>query len=119
MYRVALAVVLSTQAAAALAAGACSITGTAFDASGRPARDAVVRLTDLQTRQVAYSAADANAAFLFTGLDSGGSGRYRIELISAPTIVTGTKIPTRSIVGTTREFGCTSGARQDVRAQVY
>ena len=118
MYRTALALVLSTPAAAALA-GACSITGTAFDAGGRPARDAVVRLTDLQTRQVYYSAADTNAAFLFTGLDAGGSGRYRIELISPPTIVTGTKIPTRSIVGTTREFGCTSGARQDVHAQVY
>jgi hypothetical protein len=119
MYRFALAVILSTQAAAALAAGVCSVSGTAFDADGRPVRDAVVRLTDLQTRQVAYSVADANAAFVFNGLESNGSGRYRIELISAPTVVTGTKIPTRSIVGTTREFGCISGARQDVRAQVY
>ena len=119
MFRIALALVLSTQAGVALAAGACSVTGTAFDAAGRPARDAVVRLTDLQTREVFYSAADANAAFLFTGLDQGGSGRYRIDLVSAPTIVTGTKIPTRSIVGTTREFACTTGARQDVRAQVY
>ena len=64
MYRFALAVILSTQAAAALAAGVCSVSGTAFDADGRPVRDAVVRLTDLQTRQVAYSAADANAAFV-------------------------------------------------------
>ena len=63
MYRVALALVLSTQAAAAFAAGACSVSGKALDPAGRPVRDAVVRITDLQTRQIIYSAADANAGF--------------------------------------------------------
>ena len=36
MFRIALALVLSTQAGVALAAGACSVTGTAFDAAGHP-----------------------------------------------------------------------------------
>jgi hypothetical protein len=118
MYRFALALVLSTQAAAAFAAGACTVTGTAFDVDGRPLRDAVVRLVDVQTGQKAFSAADANAAFV---IDSPSAGSYRLDVLGPPTVVTGTKIPTRSILGMTNTFACGAGqaTRQDVRVQVY
>ena len=120
MYRMTLALVLSTQAAAALAAGgACSLSGTAYDSHGRPLRDAVVRLVDLDTRAEAFAAANANAAFVFGGL-AADSTRYRLDVLSPPTIVTGTKIPTRSILGMTPAFACADGAsHQDVRVQVY
>jgi len=117
MYRFALALILSTQAAAALAAGACTITGTAFDAGGRPMRDAVVRLTDLHTGHAAFIAADSNASFVFADLPSNS---FRLDVLSPPTIVTGTKIPTRSILGMSDNFACSGQAtRQDVRAQIY
>ena len=121
MKRLCLAIVLSTQALAAVAAGgACSVSGTAFDAWGHPMRDAVVRLTDLQTQHTAFRAADAGATFAFDGLAAADMGRYRLDVLSPPTVVTGSKIPTRSILGMTNAFACTSGqTRQDVRAQVY
>ena len=122
MYRFALALVLSTQAVAAFAAGgACSVAGKAYDFGGRPMRDAVLRLTDLDTGQTAFRAADMNADFVFSGLNSDNSGRYRIDVLSEPTVVTGTKIPTRSILGMSGEFACSAGqsAHQDVRVQVY
>jgi len=117
MFRFALVLVLSTQAVAAF--GACNVSGKAFDADGRPLRDAVVRLIDLQTGQAAFSAANGNAEFVINASD--GSGRYRIDVLSPPTVVTGTKIPTRSVLGMTRDFSCSAGelAHQDVRAQVY
>jgi len=119
MYRFALALVLSTQAVAAFAA--CNVTGKAYDFGGRPMRDAVLRLTDLQTGQTAFRAADMNADFAFSSVDGGNGGPYRIDVLSHPTVVTGSRIPTRSILGQTAEFGCGGGqsAHQDVRVQVY
>lgn len=121
MYRIALALVLSLPAAAAFGAGACSVGGKAFHADGRPLHNAVLRLVDLQTQRTAFGAADANADFVFHGLEANGAGRYRIDVLGPATIVTGTKIPTRSIVGMTRDFSCSAGelAHQDVRAQVF
>ena len=118
MYRFSFALVLSTQAAAAFAAGACTVTGTAFDIDGRPLRDAVVRLVDVQTGQKAVSAADANAAFV---IDGPAAGSYRLDVLGPPTVVTGTRIPTRSILGMTNTFACGAGQamRQDVHVQVY
>lgn len=119
MNRLALFVVLSTQAAAALAAGGpCSVAGTAYDAAGRPMRDAVVRLLDLDTHQASFVAVDTSAMFTFDGVPD--AGRYRLDVLSMPTIVTGTKIPSRSILGMSPSFGCSGTAmRQDVRAQIY
>ena len=119
MYRFALALVLSTQAVAALGAGSCSVAGKAYDFGGKPMHDAVVRLTDLQTGQTAFSAANTDADFVFNGLNPDNSERYRIDVLSPPTVVTGTLLPTRSILGMTREFGCSGQAHQDVRVQVY
>jgi hypothetical protein len=119
MYRFALALVLSTQAVAAFGAGSCSVAGKAYDFSGRPMHDAVVRLTDLHTGQTAFSAANMNADFVFNGLNPDNAERYRIDVLSPPTVVTGTLLPTRSILGMTREFGCSGQAHQDVRVQIY
>ena len=121
MFRIALALVLSLPASAVFGAGACSVAGKAYDSSGRPLHYAVLRLVDLQTRQTAFRAADANADFVFEGLDANGNGRYRIDVLGPATVVTGTRIPTRSIVGMTRDFSCAAGelAHQDVHAQVY
>lgn len=121
MKRLCLAIVLSTSACSALAAGgACRVSGTAYDAWGHPMRDAVVRLTDLQTRQASFSAADGSATFAFDGLAAADVGRYRLDVLSSPTVVTGSKIPTRSILGMTNSFACTSSqTKQDVRAQVF
>ncbi len=117
MYRLVLGLVLSSQAAAALAAGACSVSGKAFDFHGRPLPDAVVRLIDLQTGQAMFQAVDANAGYTFAGL---GGGNYRIDLLSAPTVVTGTMLPTRSVLGMSNTFGCSTGmAHQDVKVQVF
>ena len=96
MYRFALALVLSSQAVAALAAGTCSVSGKAYDFQGRPLPDAVVRLIDLQTGQAAFAAVDHNADYTFNGL---GGSSYRIDVLSPPTVVTGTLLPTRSILG--------------------
>lgn len=119
MSRFALVVLLAAAAGTAHADG-CRVTGTVYDADGRPLRSAVLRLVDLETRQSAFSAADANAGFSFDAVAPADIGRYRIDVLSAPTTVTGSRIPTRSILGTTPAFACGSGqlARQDVRVQV-
>ena len=117
MYRFALALVLSTQAAAALAAGSCSVSGKAFDFNGHPLPSAVVRLLDLQTGQSAFIAVDGSAGYTFSGL---GGSNYRIDVLSPPTVVTGTLLPTRSILGMSNEFACSTGmAHQDVKVQVF
>jgi hypothetical protein len=114
MYRYALAMVLSTTACSA--ADACDVSGTAYDAHGKPMR-AVVRLMDLQTKQSTFSITDANAAFAFNG--ASGGGMYRIDLISEPAKVTGSHIPTRSIVGMSASFSCGQQlAHQDVHAEI-
>jgi len=64
-------------------------------------------------------ATDANATFHFAGV-AAGSQAYRVDLLGVPTAVTGSRIPTRSIVGMTPEFSCRPGQseHQDVRAGV-
>ena len=119
MYRLALTLVLATPAFAALA-DTCSVAGTAYDSTGKPIR-AVVRLIDLQTQQAAFSATNEHAAFTFSGALPGANGeRYRLDVVSAPTAVTGSRIPTRSILGMSDSFACAGGqlAHQDVRAQI-
>ena len=119
MYRSSLALILSTSSAIA-AAQDCNVAGKAYDTAGRPMRATLVRLVNLQTRKISVSPTDANAVFRFTGSAAGGGGPYRLDLLSPPTVVTGSLIPTRSVLGMTSDFSCRSGSggRQDVRAQV-
>ena len=115
MYRFALALVLAAPALAC--ADSCRVSGTAFDMHGKPVRG-VVRLIDLHTQQSALSTTDANAGFSFASALP-GDGPYRLDLISEPSRVTGSRIPTRSIVGMSENFDCRSAlAHQDVHAQV-
>lgn len=115
MYRLALALILSTPAFAL--ADTCSVSGTAYDMHGRPAHG-LVRLIDLQTQQAAFSTTGANATFSFSAALP-GEGPYRLDLISEPNRVTGSRIPTRSIVGMSENFSCRGAlAHQDVHAQV-
>ncbi|MDR3386512.1 MAG: hypothetical protein P4L92_05615 [Rudaea sp.] len=114
MYRSSLALILSASCALA-AAQDCSVTGKALGRDGKPLHSAFVRLTNLDTRQSSLGATDANADFRING---GGGGQYRLDLLSPQTRVTGSLIPTRSIVGMTADFSCRGGERQDVRAQV-
>ncbi|MGH8042454.1 MAG: hypothetical protein ACREPN_10460 [Rudaea sp.] len=119
MIRYLLALVLSVPALAAFAAAdSCSVSGTAFDFGGRPQRAAVVRLLDMQTRQAAFAAANAHAGYVFADLTPGV--QYRLDLLGAPIAVTGTHLPTRSIIGMSPAFACSDGqrARADVRAAV-
>ena len=120
MNRAIVVLILSLSATGAFAADGCRVAGTAYDAAGRPLGSAVVRLLDLDTQQAHFSAADAHAAYSFDGVAASDIGRYRIDVLSAPTVVTGTRIPTRSILGMTTSFACGAGqvAQQDVRVQV-
>lgn len=120
MYRLAALLLPVCPLIAATDAGAaCRIAGTAYDASGRPLRAGVVRLVDLDTQRETFGAVDAQAGYAFDDIAPSDIGRYRIDLLSAPTIVTGTRIPTRSIVGMSERFACGAGdVRRDVRAQV-
>lgn len=121
MTRFALVLLLSTPAFSAFAAtDACSVAGTAYDSAGRPLRSAIVRLVDLQSRKTAFSAADAHSGFSFSDVAAADTGRYRLDVLSAPTTVTGSRIPTRSVLGMSQSFACGAGqlARQDVRVQV-
>jgi hypothetical protein len=120
MIRLFLAIGMSAGCSVAMAQ-ACSVSGTAYDYAGKPQRDAVVRLTNAQTQQIAFSATDANATFHFAGVAANADAQaYRVDLLSAPTVVTGSRIPKRSIVGMTPEFACRPGQaeHQDVRAGV-
>ena len=113
MYRSVLALVLSAACASA-AAQDCSVAGKAYDVAGRPMRASLVRLTNLETRQSSFSATDANAEFRFSG-----GGQYRLDLLSPPTAVTGSHIPTTTVLGMTGDFSCRGGSEtKDVRAQV-
>lgn len=104
---------------AAQADAACRIAGTAYDANGKPLRSGVVRLVDLDTRQAFFNAVDAQAGFSFDDVAASDIGRYRVDLLSPPTVVTGTRIPTRSIVGMSDRFACGADeVRRDVRVQV-
>jgi hypothetical protein len=120
MIRTVVILILSMFASGALAADGCRVAGTAYDSGGRPLGSVVVRLRDIDTGQAQFSAADQHAAFAFDGVAPSDIGRYRIDLLSAPTVVTGTRIPTRSILGMTANFACGAGqvAQQDVRAAI-
>ena len=119
MKRFALALILAAPAVSAFATDACSVTGIAYDAAGKPLRTAVVRLVDLQTQHAAFSAADAHATFAFNDIVAADTGRYRLDVLGSPTKVTGSLIRTRSVVGTSSTFACGTGqlAHQDVHVQ--
>ena len=100
----------------AMGAQACSVSGTVFSPHGKKLPGAVVRLIDLDAPNSAvFATTDANATFAFSGAASGQ--RMRLDIISAPTVVTGSLVATRSIVGESETFSC-SGAQmmQDVHA---
>jgi len=122
MIRLALAVLLATSACGAHASpGACRVRGTAYDYAGRPFPAAVVRLSDRQSQRVHYRATDARGAFAFDDLDTdNGATPYRLDVLSPDTVVTGTHIRTRSILGIAPSFVCASDreAHVDVRVQV-
>lgn len=122
MIRLVLAVLLATSAFGARAAtDACRVHGTAYDYAGRPYPAAVVRLTDRQSHQVRYRATDARGKFAFDdpGTDDAGT-RYRLDVLSPETVVTGTHIRTRSILGISAPFACGGSESEsvDVRVQV-
>lgn len=82
-----------------LHAQTCSVVGTAFDIAVNP-MESVVRLADRHTRTERFSASDAKAGFVFDNLVPDTSGqRYRIDVLSPPTVVSGSRIPVRSILG--------------------
>lgn len=102
-------------------AGACQIAGTAYDDLGKALPTSVVRLTDGQTHQSVYRVTDANARFEFGNLPSDDMGqRYRLDMLSSPTVVTGTHIRTRSVVGVAPAFACSGDqtARINIKAEV-
>jgi hypothetical protein len=122
MIRLALIALLATLAFDAQGApDTCLITGTAYDYSGKPLPNAVIRLIDQQTHQTAYRAADTNAAFAFADQSPDASGqRYRLDVLSSPEVVVGTHLPTRSVLGIAPSFACEAGqsVRADVRVEV-
>jgi hypothetical protein len=97
---------------------ACSVTGTAYTLRGKPLQGAVVRLVDLDSQMQSFALTDMSANYSIDA--SGISGqRVRVDLISDPTVVTGTHLPTRSVIGESDVFACSAGsAHQDVRIQV-
>jgi len=108
MIRLLLAALVTTTALSAQAStGTCQIWGTAFDYAGQPMPTAVVRLVDRQTHQSSYRAVDAKAKFEFADVSADTSGyRYRLDVLSDPTVVVGTHIRTRSVVGVAPTFTC-------------
>lgn len=117
MKRSALVVVIASLLAAQ-AAGACGVTGNALNRAGQPLEWAVVRLVDLDSQRETFGYANGNNGF---SLDNDGApGQHvRVDLLGKPTVVTGSRIPTRSIIGQSDVFACTAGqAHQDVRAQI-
>lgn len=118
MNRLVLIALLATLALDAHAsADTCRIMGTAYDYAGHPLPAAVIRLIDRQTRQAVYQATDANAAFTFADMPMDASGqRYRLDVLSPAETVTGTHIPTRSVIGIAPAFVCDAG--QNVVANV-
>jgi hypothetical protein len=118
MIRLSLILLLAASPIAAAASTSCSVAGTAYDYHGKPLPTAVVRLVDTRTQQALFRAADAHAGFSFA--DIAADADYRLDVLSTPTRVTGTRIPTRSILGMSDRFVCSAGqlAQQDVRVQV-
>ena len=96
---------------------ACGVSGTAFNAWGKPLQDAVVRLVDLTSGHEVFGTTSASGFML----DANGvsSPRMRIDVLGAPTRVVGSHIPTRSIIGQSPEFACSSAQiTQDVHVQI-
>ncbi len=112
MIRTAIALVLSF--AAINAAQACGVVGSAYDTDGKPLPHAVLRLTQLPSGAQMFVAANANAAFQFDGLAEGGA--YRLDLLGAPTAVTGSHLRTRSVIGRAPDIDCRGEPHVDVRA---
>jgi hypothetical protein len=102
---------------ATVAGQACDVTGTAFNRSGQPLQDAVVRLVDLDSPQQAVGVTGTNAAFTIGAANASGQ-HMRLDLLSKPTRVTGSNIPTRSIIGQSDVFACTGQTHQDVHVQI-
>ena len=113
MSRSILTLILLSSCAAA-SAETCSVSGTAFDFTGQPLRNAVVRLTNEQTHQASFGVADGSATYQ---LPAEAGQAYRLDVLGPATKVTGSLIPTRSVIGSA-EFSCRGSARQDVRAGV-
>lgn len=117
MIRFSLMLVLAASPLAAYANDSCHVAGTAYDYHGKPMPTAVVRLVDMRTQQAVFRATDNRAGFDFAGI---AAADYRLDVLSTPTRVTGTHIPTRSILGMSDRFVCSAGqlAHEDVRVQV-
>jgi hypothetical protein len=114
------AVVMSAIALLAVAASgnACSVSGTVYTVKGQPWHGAVVRLVDLDSQAEAFAVADASANYSIDANAMSGQ-RMRVDLVSDPTVVTGTHLPSRSIIGQSESFACSAGqSHEDVRAQV-
>jgi len=94
----------------------CSVAGTAYDATGKPLRDAVVRLVSSASGEASYAVTDASAAYRLSA--NGMGDAFRVDVLSPPTVVTGTHIRTRSILGMSPVFACRGSAQQDVRVLV-
>ena len=96
---------------------ACSVTGTAFTSHGKPLQGAVVRLVDLDSQMQAFALTDARANYSIDTSSISGQ-RVRVDIISDPTVVTGSHLPTRSILGESDTFACAAGSsHQDVHIQ--
>ncbi|HEX6834052.1 MAG TPA: hypothetical protein VF132_11015 [Rudaea sp.] len=103
---------------ASAAASACGVTGVARNRAGEPLRHAaVVRLVDLDSMRESYATADARSGFAIDA-DGASGQRMRLDLLSAPTVVMGSRIPTRSIIGQSAVFACSGSTQQDVRVQI-
>lgn len=114
------AVVMSALALLAVSAGghACSVTGTAYSVKGQPLHNAVVRLVDLDSQAQTFALTDASANYSIDANSMSGQ-RMRVDLVSEPTVVTGTHLPSRSILGQSDSFACAAGqSHEDVRAEV-
>jgi hypothetical protein len=104
--------------AVSASSNACSVTGTAYTLKGQPLHGAVVRLVDLDSQMQAFALTDASANYAIDANSMSGQ-RMRVDIVSDPTVVTGTHLPSRSILGQSDAFACATGQEhEDVRAQV-
>ena len=97
---------------------ACSVSGQAFTHRGQPLHGATVRLVDLDSQSQTFATTDASAAFTIDA-SSASAQHVRLDVLSEPTVVTGSRIPTRSIIGQSDAFACRSSSEhQDVHVQI-
>jgi hypothetical protein len=71
-----------------------------------------VRLFNPDSGQASYALTDASATYRLSG--NGMGDAFRVDVLSPPTVVTGTHIRTRSILGMSPVFACRGNAQQDV-----